>query len=1067
MRKIENERKFLISEEKAKDLKSKAEKKCGIIQWYLDPDKTTRIRLEIWKEITGFRHIWTKTIKNKEKGSGIRSETEETLDPKDIKLEELKDKPFVMKIRYFLQKEHPEVILDEFMLEKHPQQNFKEKHSLLCEIELSEKDSEDKFEQAIKAFGVDSEHNEVTGKQKYENENIAAVPNQESNPWDYIKYLENRLKGKTVVVALQGLSLFSNIQRSNDRKIFPDLKSKLIKDFSPDSIPDGLLYVQEIDDKKTKKRGLKKYFQKGSRFDYKELKGISAELDSISLIRDLGYDIEKVFMFVFPDDNGKFSKDERPAIYDYLERLIENAFGLKTEPIRIQYSSSDKELSSNTLKIIWDELDKIVKKAKERKQEIIVDVAPGQKYPGIMAALFCIFNKMPFFYKFEHSDEILEFSPIPATWDFSSIDEALSAFMSLKDPQNESIPYSRYAVLPQIFRDIYSTSSSPDKLESILPLKKIFDEYRSARKLPFGYGEEYFKLIFRDDPDDHRVKYLRKMIRNVWSMQWIGDQIPETVEHSQRHSKRLMEFTVNLINAIGEENFLRGVPENLISDFYFVLAIAMNVHDLGHTKLPYKFSFHHNKMSLNLDGLPSVVRDLHNELTYQMLEEEVRYHLLEAEETSKIKNWENIVKAVKLVSLYHRGHMPIDPDSCSQEDRKDFLKTFNIETKPLIEVCKEAFPDSEDWQALTIIAARWLKFIDGVDVQADRTVDPAYRKLRIKRTAYELINLTKSFLNENPEVCKANNLTNLLLEIKEKSSRIFEEEKNSDHVLRKEIAEIGKLIEKTYIYPELNRIIENQKEGLLKIPEWLKTLDRIAFKALQFPHFEKHNLVSFVYPRFYKKYSVCGNFDKALYLTLNINREEIPASDKESNEYILKTLSDIKKDIIAEFKKAGLDKDEFAIKKIKMEVEPVNEKVLITPLGTSPGVLYTLIKKLNPHKIHVITSEMAAEKIPEICEEARYDESKIFIHKLNDPFTGFDEIQKIQESFSEIDWNPFDEIILNLAGGTSFLQYVASNVVNELEKKNYSVKKVFAIDRRTYTEQKENPYVVGDVVELP
>ncbi|MDK2954408.1 MAG: hypothetical protein PWQ27_1791, partial [Kosmotoga sp.] len=993
MRKIENERKFLISEEKAKDLKSKAEKKCGIIQWYLDPGKTTRIRLEIWKEITGFRHIWTKTIKNKEKGSGIRSETEETLDPKDIKLEELKDKPFVMKIRYFLQEEHPEVILDEFMLEKHPQQNFKEKNSLLCEIELSQGDSEDKFEQAIKAFGVDSEHNEVTGKQKYENENIAAVPNQESNPWDYIKYLENRLKGKTVVVALQGRSLFNKIKNKNiddnDKEAYEKLQTQLMHEFNPDLIPEELIYVS----KNKEEKKLKKYFQKGSRFDYKELKGISAELDSISLIRDLGYDIEKVFMFVFPDDNGKFSKDNRPAIYDYLERLIENAFGLKTEPIKIIYSSSDKKLSSNTFKTIWDELDKIVEDAKEDKKEVIVDVAPGQKYPGIMAALFCIFNKIPFFYKFERSDEILKFPPIPATWDFSSIDEALSAFISLIDPptsqnekarsekKDESISYSQYAVIPQIFRDIYSTSSSPDKLESILPLRKIFKEYKNVRKLPFGYGEEYFKLISRNNPDDPRVEYLREQIRNIWSMQWIGDQIPETVEHSQRHSKRLMEFTVNLINAIGEENFLKGVPENLISDFYFVLGIAMNVHDLGHTKL----SFKNKKISLNLDGLPSVVRDLHNELTYQMLEEEDTYHLLEAEKNREIKNWENIVKAVKLVSRYHRGHMPIDTDPSSQEDRKDFLKTFNIETKPLVELCKEeeVFGNSEDWQTLTIIAARWLKFIDGVDVQADRTVDPAYRKLRIKRTAYELIKLTESFINENPEICKTNNLNKFLLEIKEKSSKIFEEE-NSDHNLRTKIAEIGKLIEKTYVYPELNRIIENQKEGLSKIPEWLKTLDRIAFKALQFPHFEKHNLVSFVYPRFYKKNSICGNFDKTLYLSLNINREEGPTTDKESKEYILKMLSSIKNDIITEFKKAGLDKGEFAIKKIKMEVEPVNEKVLITPLGTSPGVLYTLIKKLNPDKILVITSEKAAEKIPEICKEAGYDESKISIHKLDD-----------------------------------------------------------------------------------
>ncbi|OAA23712.1 hypothetical protein [Kosmotoga sp. DU53] len=89
---------------------------------------------------------------------------------------------------------------------------------MLCEIELTQDDSEEKFEQAAKTFGINSS-NEVTGKTKYENENIAATPDKENNnPWDYIKYLENRLKGKTVVVALQGLSLFNKITDKNSDK---------------------------------------------------------------------------------------------------------------------------------------------------------------------------------------------------------------------------------------------------------------------------------------------------------------------------------------------------------------------------------------------------------------------------------------------------------------------------------------------------------------------------------------------------------------------------------------------------------------------------------------------------------------------------------------------------------------------------------------------------------------------------------------------------------------------------------------------------------------------------------
>ena len=76
-------------------------------------------------------------------------------------------------------------------------------------------------------------------------------------------------------------------------------------------------------------------------------------------------------------------------------------------------------------------------------------------------------------------------------------------------------------------------------------------------------------------------------------------------------------------------------------------------------------------------------------------------------------------------------------------------------------------------------------------------------------------------------------------------------------------------------------------------------------------------------------------------------------------------------------------------------------------------------------------------------------------------------MEGIFAEFETLNFDTLDEIILNLAGGTSFLQYVASNMADRLEKRNYSVKKVFAVDRRDFKEQKENPYVVGEVVELP
>jgi len=143
-------------------------------------------------------------------------------------------------------------------------------------------------------------------------------------------------------------------------------------------------------------------------------------------------------------------------------------------------------------------------------------------------------------------------------------------------------------------------------------------------------------------------------------------------------------------------------------------------------------------------------------------------------------------------------------------------------------------------------------------------------------------------------------------------------------------------------------------------------------------------------------------------------------------------------------------------------------KILITPLGTSPGVLYTLIKRLNPDRAIVITSEKGEGKLPEICEKAGFDHNKISSYLFEDPFTGFEEIQDVmRRMISDFPVDITSRITVNLAGGTSFLQYVTGEFAGVLESKKLDVTRVFAVDRRELDAQKKEPYVVGDVVELP
>jgi len=58
-----------------------------------------------------------------------------------------------------------------------------------------------------------------------------------------------------------------------------------------------------------------------------------------------------------------------------------------------------------------------------------------------------------------------------------------------------------------------------------------------------------------------------------------------------------------------------------------------------------------------------------------------------------------------------------------------------------------------------------------------------------------------------------------------------------------------------------------------------------------------------------------------------------------------------------------------------------------------------------------------------------------------------------------------DKLVINLTGGTTLLNYMLLKVGDEA-RYGKTIKTVIAVDKRTYEEQKRNPYVVGEVVEL-
>jgi len=146
--------------------------------------------------------------------------------------------------------------------------------------------------------------------------------------------------------------------------------------------------------------------------------------------------------------------------------------------------------------------------------------------------------------------------------------------------------------------------------------------------------------------------------------------------------------------------------------------------------------------------------------------------------------------------------------------------------------------------------------------------------------------------------------------------------------------------------------------------------------------------------------------------------------------------------------------------------------VLITPLGLSPGVLFSALSAIKPTGLLVLTSVEASESVTEACHRAGFD-GKLRIHTVQDPWAGFEEVKRLTAFKPESDlpelflWLAgFDESVINLTGGTSLLAFAAERVGEKLAGFGVTLRRVALVDRRSPEEQKRDPWVQGEMIDL-
>lgn len=142
---------------------------------------------------------------------------------------------------------------------------------------------------------------------------------------------------------------------------------------------------------------------------------------------------------------------------------------------------------------------------------------------------------------------------------------------------------------------------------------------------------------------------------------------------------------------------------------------------------------------------------------------------------------------------------------------------------------------------------------------------------------------------------------------------------------------------------------------------------------------------------------------------------------------------------------------------------------LVSPLGTTPGALFTAIKKTRPDRLLVVTSKQGKELVPEVLRAAGREDLSPCCAVLDDPFNGFEEGRELAASHRRehgLDWIRAKDIVVNLTGGTTCLGWTVGRLGENLKRMSLESRAVACINRRSPEEQRANPFVEDEIIDI-
>jgi hypothetical protein len=524
------------------------------------------------------------------------------------------------------------------------------------------------------------------------------------------------------------------------------------------------------------------------------------------------------------------------------------------DPKSLEILVDTTERLDESINHLFQEYDKL-RNGRTENAELVINATGGYKAICVFSSIYAQLHDLRCIYTFEENSAAVELPPLPVGYSLEALDEEISMLKGLS--QKESLSDIDTATLPAWLRNLLPCEGKGLSSLGTMLLKHYDEHHGSAEAIGSGMLDQ-----LKGSREVRR--YLEDCIKDPWSQLWLGDQIPETVEHSRRHSKRLMELAGNFYRCApdGLEKLAMKKPETVA-----LLIAAIYLHDIGHTLMAHPVSERARETLggvFPLGDFPSCVREVHHLLSAEVIASS-RETLFP--ENGIDKNFrEMLMELVPYIAEHHRGYTTLTENQgvsgqCKKTVRSvgEFLygERFDETLYPLEKrLDKEKVKKWGLSLREVVTVAALLRVLDGCDVQADRVVSPKYMKARLARTQAE----GKAIWWELRPLLRGKweNFTGVCDRIHQISQNLKPDEASEGKLHfgpDVEPKELETLCKKIYAaVTDALLALKVRSGGYLLTTHnhtdltTLSLVNRYAFKWEQFLHFYKHRCVSFILP---------------------------------------------------------------------------------------------------------------------------------------------------------------------------------------------------------------------------